>query len=69
VVRFEAVELFLQAPDYLAVCIDLGIVATRLFHDLVNDEPRVASDIEPLDPKLDHDVETIDKGLILCHVI
>jgi hypothetical protein len=44
-------------------------MATRLFHDLVNDEPRVASDIEPLDPKLSRDMETIDKGLILRYVV
>ena len=68
-VKFKAVELFLQAPNYFAVRIHLGIMATRLFHDLVNDEPRVASDIEPPDPKLDRDVETVDKGLILRHVV
>ena len=68
-VKFEAVELFLQAPDYLVVCIHLGIVATRIFDDLVNDEPRVASDIEPLAPKLDRDVDTVEKGLIFRHVV
>ena len=68
-VKFEAVEFFLQAPDYLAVRVHFGIMAARLFHDLVNDEPRVASDIEPPDPKLDRDVETVDKGLILRHVV
>jgi len=36
---------------------------------LVDDEPRVASHIESLDPKLDRDVETIDKSLILRRVV
>ena len=68
-VKFEAVKLFVQAPAYLAIRVHLGIMATRLFHDLVNDEPRAALDIELPDPKLDLDVETVNKGLILHHVV
>jgi len=44
-------------------------MAARLLHDLVDDESRVASDIELFDPKFDRDVETIDEGLVLCYVI
>ena len=47
----------------------LGIMAARLFHDLVNDESGVASDVKPFDPKLDHDMETIDKGLVFHRVV
>jgi len=36
---------------------------------LVDDESGVASDIEPLDPKLDCDMETVDKGLILRRIV
>ena len=54
-VKLEAVKFFLQAPDYLTICAHLGIMVARLFHDLVNDEPRDASHIEPLDPKLNRD--------------
>jgi len=69
VVKFEAVELFLQASDRFAVRVHLGVMAARLFHDLVDDESSIASDIEPFDPRLDRDVETIDKGLVLCCVV
>jgi len=68
-VKLEAVELFFQASDRFAVRVHLGIVAARLFHDLVDDESRIASDIEPFDPKLDRDEETIDKGLVLGCIV
>ena len=68
-VKLEAVEFFLQASDCFAVCVHLGIVAARLFHDLVDDESRVASDVKPFDPKLDRDVETIDEGLVLRRIV
>ena len=68
-VEFKVVKFFIQALDRLAVCIHLEIMATRLLHDLVNYEPRVASDIEPFDPKLDCDVEAVNKGLVLRHII
>jgi len=69
VVKLEAVEFFLQASDRFAVRVHLGIMAARLFHDLVNDESRIASDLKPFNPKLDHDVETIDKRLVLCCIV
>jgi len=68
-VKLEAIEFFLQAPECFAVCVHLGVMAARLFHDLVDDESRVASDVKPFDPKLDRDVETIDEGLVLCRVV
>ena len=68
-VKLETVEFFLQAPDCFAVCVHLGVVAAGLLHDLVDDESGVASDVKPLDPKLDRDMETIDKGLVLHHVV
>ena len=44
-------------------------MAARLFHDLIDDESRIASDLEPFDPKLDRDVESIDEGLVLCNIV
>ena len=44
-------------------------MAVRLLHYLVNDEPRVASDIKALDAELNCYVEPVHKGLILCHVV
>jgi len=69
VVKLEGVELFLQASDRFTVRVHLGIMAARLFHDLVNDESRIASDLKPFNPKLDRDVETIDKRLVLCCIV
>jgi len=69
VVKLEAVKLFLRAPYCLAIRIHLGVVAAGLFLDLVDDESGVASDVEPLDPKLDRDMETVNKGLILRRIV
>jgi len=69
VVKLEAVKFFLQTPDCFAVRIHLGVVAAGLFHDLVNDESGVASDVEPLDPKLDRDMETVEQGLVLRRIV
>jgi hypothetical protein len=44
-------------------------VATRLFHDLVDDESRITSDFESFDPELDCDVETINEGLVLGYIV
>ena len=49
VIEFEAVEFVLQTSDLLTVCLHLGVVAARLFHDLVDDQLRVAPDVEASD--------------------
>jgi hypothetical protein len=36
---------------------------------LIDDESRIASDVEPFDPKLDRDVETVNQGLVLCRIV
>jgi hypothetical protein len=36
---------------------------------MVDDELRVAADIKPLDPELGCDVEAVDEGLILHHIV
>ena len=54
-IEFEAVEFVLQPSDLLTVCLHLGIVAARLFHDLVDDQLRVAPDVEASDAQLDGD--------------
>jgi hypothetical protein len=55
VVKFEAVKLVLQSVDFLAARGHLGVVATRVFHNLVDDKLQVASDIQPSDAQLDGD--------------
>ena len=54
-IEFEAVEFVLQTSDLLTVCLHLGIVAARLFHDLVDDQLRVAPDVKASDAQLDGD--------------
>ena len=55
VIEFEAVELVLQPSNLLAVRNHLGIMAARLLHDLVDDQLRVALDVEASDAQLDGD--------------
>jgi hypothetical protein len=38
-------------------------------HDLVDNELRVATDVEPLDPDLGGDVQAIDESLIFRHIV
>jgi hypothetical protein len=44
-------------------------MTTRLLHDLVYDQLGVTSGIEPSDPKLGGDMQTVDKYLILNDVV
>ena len=60
-VKLEAVELFFQTSNCLIVCLHLGVVATQLFHDVVDDES--------FDPELNRDVEAIDKGFVFCYIV
>ena len=46
VIEFEAVEFVLQLSNLLTVHNHLGIMAARLLHDLVDDQLRVAPDVE-----------------------
>ena len=55
VIEFEAIEFVLQSSDFLAVRSHVGVVATRLLHDLVDDQLGVASDVEASDAQLDGD--------------
>jgi hypothetical protein len=50
VIELEAIESVLQAPYRLAVSFHLGVMAARLLHYLIDDELRVSSDVEALDP-------------------
>jgi hypothetical protein len=44
-------------------------MTTQLLHDLVHDQLGVTSDTEPSDPKLDGDVQAVDKCLILSDIV
>lgn len=67
--EFETVELVLELADFLAVACHDVATATRLFHDLVNYELRVASNLKSPDGELDGNLKTIQEYLILSNII
>jgi hypothetical protein len=69
VIEFNAVELVLEGPHGLAIRLHLVVVATRVFHDLVDHELRVPPHVEAFDAYLDGDFESAKQGLILSHVV
>jgi hypothetical protein len=69
VVKLYAVELVLEGPYGIAVCLHLVVLTAHVLHDLVDHELRVPPDVEALDAHLDGDFEAAEKGLILLHVI
>jgi hypothetical protein len=69
VVELEAIKLILQLSDLQAVCSHLGLEVAQLFHDLVDDKPRVALNIESSNAQLNGDTQAIDECLTLCHII
>jgi hypothetical protein len=69
VIEFEAVKLVLQLVHFSVVCSHLGAVVARLLHDLVDDELRVAPNVQPSDPQLNGDVQAIKECSILGHIV
>jgi hypothetical protein len=57
VIELNAIELVFEGPHSLAIRLHLVIVATRVFHDLVDHELRVPLHVEALDAYLDGDLE------------
>jgi hypothetical protein len=49
VIDLDVVELVLEGAHGTAIGLHLVIVATRVLHDLVNQEPRVSPDVEAFD--------------------
>jgi hypothetical protein len=69
VVEFYAIELVLEGPYSLAVCLHLVVVTARVLHDLVDHEPRVSPHIEAFDSRFNGDFEAAKEGLVLGHVV
>jgi hypothetical protein len=67
--KFKSIELLFKLSYLLMVCCHAGVMTIRLPHDLVDDELGVATDVKPLDPELDGDVEAVDKGLVPRHIV
>jgi hypothetical protein len=49
-VEFQPVELIFQAPNFVAVGLHFSVAAVGVLHDLVNDELRVITSVEALNP-------------------
>jgi hypothetical protein len=49
VIELDAVKFVFESSHGLAVGLHLVVVATRVFHDLVNHELRIPSHVEALD--------------------
>jgi hypothetical protein len=47
----------------------VGVVIVRLSHYLIDDELKISVDVKPLNPKFSGDAQTVDQGLIICHII
>jgi hypothetical protein len=69
VVKFETVELVFQPTDLLAIRSHLGAKAAQLFHHLINNKSRVASDLKSLNAQLVGDVKAVDERFVLSHII
>jgi hypothetical protein len=67
--KFKTIKLLLELPYLLAICHHAGVMVVQLPHDLADDELRVVVDVKLLDPELGGDVETVNEGLILCHIV
>jgi hypothetical protein len=68
-VKFQTVKLHLKLPFLLVVCHHAGVTTIQLPHDQVDEELRVTMGVKPLDPELGGDVQVVDKGLILRHIV
>jgi hypothetical protein len=69
VIELNAVELVLKGPHGLAIRLHLVVVATRVFHDLVDHELRIPPHVEVFNAYLDGDLEAAKQGLVFDHVV
>jgi hypothetical protein len=69
VIEFDAIELVLEDPYGVAICLHIVIMATLVHYDLVNHELQVSPDVEAFDVYLNGDSEAAKEGLVLCHVV
>ena len=67
--QFDPLEFVLELAHLLAVCYHERALAGGLLHDLVNDQLRVAADIQPRGAELDSNAQSIDEGLVLCGIV
>jgi hypothetical protein len=67
--QFDPLEFVLELAHLLAVCCHEGALARGLLHDLVDNQLRVTTDVEPCGTELDGDAESVDEGLVLCGVV
>jgi hypothetical protein len=68
-VELKTIKFLLQPSYLLPVGCHAGVVTIRLSHYLIDDELKVSADVKPLNPKFGGDAQTVDQGLILCHIV
>ena len=66
--QFQGVEVLLELPHMYEVCCELGIVATALPSDLLNDQLRISLHQELPGPHRQGFCLAKDQSLVLCHV-
>jgi hypothetical protein len=69
VIELYAIELVLEGPHGLAVCLHLVVVAACVLHDLVDHKLRIPPLFEAFDAYLDGDLEAAEQGFVLSHVV
>ena len=67
--QLDPLEFVLELAHLLAVCYHEGAFARGLLHDLVDDQLRVAANVESCSAKLDGDAQSVDEGLIFYGVV
>ena len=67
--QLDSLEFVLELAHLLLVCYHEGAFVGGLLHDLIDDQLRVAANVESCCTKFDGDVESVDEGLILCGIV
>ena len=65
----DAPKLVLQFAHLLAVCHHKGMPTTGFFHHLVDNQLRVASNVEAACAKLNSDTEAVDETFVLGGIV
>ena len=65
----DPLKSVLELAHLMAVCCHEEAFARGLLHDLVDDQLRVAVDVQPRSVELDGDAQSVDEGLVFCSVV
>ena len=68
-VQPDPLEFVLKLEHLLAVCCHEGAFVGGFLHDLINDQLRIAANVESHSAELNGDAQSIDEGLIFCGIV